>query len=81
MKDFLIELDVCLNEGEELRELSELMEEYDVEVYDINPEGPAGGHPCITFQGPEENLLKLGAYLLDDDDEGFIRESMRPKEK
>lgn len=76
---FLIDLDVCFNKGNELKELSEIMRDYSVEVYDILPNGPAGGNPCITFQGIEEDILKLGAYLLDDDDEDFIRESIRIK--
>ena len=73
---FLIDLDVAFNDGEELSGLAEIMEKYNVEVYDIDPSGPGGGHPCITFKGIEEDIIKLGAYLLDDD-EDFIRSQMR----
>ena len=76
---FLIDLDICLNPGSELEELSKVIEDYNVEIFAIDPHGPGGGHPCITFQGIEEDILKLGAYLLDDDDEDFIRECMRMK--
>jgi len=75
---FLIDLDVCFD-GDELNGLSSIIREYNVEVYDIIPEGPGGGNPCITFQGIEEDIIKLGAYLLSDDDEDFIREKMRMK--
>ena len=74
---FLIDLDVAFNDGEELSGLAEIMKKYNVEVYDIDPNGPGGGHPCITFQGIEEDIINLGAYLLDDDDEDFIRSLMR----
>lgn len=74
---FLIDLDVAFNDGEELSGLAEIMKKYNVEVYDIDPTLNGNGHPCITFKGIEEDIIKLGAYLLDDNDEDFIRSLMR----
>jgi hypothetical protein len=78
MKDlFLIDLNMCFN-GDEIKSLSSIIRKYDVEIYDITSEESGECDACITFQGYEEDILKLGEYFLGKD-EDFIRESMRMK--
>jgi hypothetical protein len=66
---FKIELDICLEEGEELKAIAEMLNTYEVSISHIDPEGPGGGHPCITFIGTEENILKLGMEITGEDEE------------
>lgn len=62
MKLFKLELDVCppTNDcSEYLEMLNSVCTDYSLEIIGFIPFGPAGGNPCITFQGQKENLRRM----------------------
>jgi hypothetical protein len=72
MKLFTLELDVCpaTNSCSQYLELlNSVCEDYSLKIVGFIPFGPAGGNPCITFQGKKENLKQMYIewYCLDED--------------
>lgn len=62
MKLFKLELDVCppTNDcSEYLEMLNSVCTDYSLEIIGFIPFGPAGGNPCITFQGKKEDLKRM----------------------
>lgn len=62
MKLFKLELDVCPPSNdcsEYLEMLNNVCTDYKLKIIEFIPFGPAGGNPCITFQGQKENLKKM----------------------
>jgi hypothetical protein len=51
--------------------LTEICDEYNLEIVGFKPFGPAGGNPEITFRGKSEDLIRLSTNFYEDADEGL----------
>jgi hypothetical protein len=73
---YLVDLNFDFPKGQELIQLQEIIKKYDVEIYDISFFDAS----CITFQGYEEDIIKLTQdhLNLDEDD---ARDKIRIKMK
>jgi hypothetical protein len=49
-----------------LHELADIVAKHRVHVTHIDPCGPAGGNPCVTFAGSRDNLRNLVADYAQD---------------
>lgn len=68
-KQYLLEIDIVLPKGEELEILSEILQNFNLQIIKIIPKGPAGGNPCIYFTGAYNNLYYfLENYYFKDEE-------------
>lgn len=54
-----VELDICAEDKELLQFLSESIQKRQLKITSIILLGPAGGNPCVTFEGTYQNIYNF----------------------
>jgi len=54
-----VELDICSNQLELFHFLSQSIQKHELNITSIIFIGPAGGNPCVTFEGTYQNIYNF----------------------